>query len=66
MRETRYYGLFERTEDGKWVRILPNLAFRKTQAITFFQDHLLSGAFGTAPERMLKVVTVRHSYEDLG
>lgn len=44
MKETRLYGLFEKV-DGKWVRLCPSCAYKKSLAIRIFQNHLLAGSF---------------------
>jgi hypothetical protein len=54
-RRKRKYGLFEK-RDGKWVRVSETLSFYKPTAIRVFQNALLAGAFGQAPERKLKPV----------
>ena len=43
----RMYGLFER-QDGKWVRLYPEMAYRKDVAVKLFQNALLAGIFGDA------------------
>lgn len=42
MKEKRQYGLFEK-QDGKWVRLFPNLSFLKSAAARIFQNKLLGG-----------------------
>lgn len=53
MKNQRQYGLFEK-RDGKWVRIHDKLSYPKPQAVRVFQNALLAGAMGEAPERCLK------------
>jgi hypothetical protein len=48
MRNARLYGLFERV-DGKWVRLMPALAFPKPQAVRVFQNSLLAPYLGYEP-----------------
>ena len=53
-RKPRLYSLFEKI-DGKWVRLYPNLAYPKQQAIRVFQNSLLGMSMnGRIPE--LRVV----------
>jgi hypothetical protein len=40
----RKYGLFEK-QDGKWVRLFPELAYTKEVAIRVFQTQLIDGFF---------------------
>lgn len=42
MKETRQYGLFEK-QDGRWIRLLPNISAKKSAAVRIFQNLLLSG-----------------------
>jgi len=42
MKETRLYGLFEK-QDGRWVRLIPNMSAKKSAAVRIFQTLLLSG-----------------------
>lgn len=51
--EKRNYGLFEK-ENGKWKRLFPNLAFRKTYAIQVFQNALLD--FHSGKEKRLRPI----------
>ena len=53
MIEKRLYSLFE-MRDGKWVR-LTSIALKKSQAVRFFQNSLLSGFFAGV-KRELRVV----------
>ncbi len=51
---TRYYGLFEK-HDGKWVRLYPSLAYKKSYAVRYFQTALLNGSM-TGKTRELRPV----------
>jgi hypothetical protein len=52
--EKRYYGLFEK-QAGRWVRLFPELAYRKPTAVRMFQTQLLNGVF-SGKVRELRVV----------
>lgn len=50
-RTARMYGLFEvNTDNGrrKYIRLYPNLSFKKDTAIRVFQNDLLAFYFGAA------------------
>lgn len=53
--EKRMYGLFEK-QDGKWVRVYPELAYPKQVAVRIFQNKLLGHVLYGEPERRLKVL----------
>ena len=55
-RKQRLYGLFEKQEDGKFVRVYDTLAFPKAQAVKFFQNALLSGALYAGKIKELRPV----------
>lgn len=42
--ETRKYGLFEK-QGKQWVRLYPDLAFKKTTAVKMFQSALLAPCY---------------------
>jgi len=52
----RKYGLFEMGPDGKWVRLAPSLAYKKTDAVRIFQNELLNAALSGGPRRELRPV----------
>lgn len=49
------YGLFQKDSDG-WHRILPEQAYTKSRAVKVFQELLIQGAIGAAPQRELRVL----------
>lgn len=51
----RMYGLFEK-QDGKWVRLYPDMAYPKETAVRLFQNHLLAHFLHGTPERSLRAV----------
>jgi len=53
--EKRMYGLFEKQE-GKWVRVYPDMAYTKQTAVRIFQNKLLGHALYGEPERCLKAL----------
>ena len=55
-RETRLYGLFQLNAEGKWERLLPGVAYRKTEAVKHFQSVLLDGAMGMRAKTCLKPI----------